>query len=344
MHKYGKLKKMISVLLLLSIVGTATACGNRGTKSSTGETTKDTSDIGEGSTTHQTGDYTDATEEPTTPLETDENIPLTRLAAAEGMVLLKNKDNLLPLKQGSTVAIFGKGQIDLIKGGGGSGDVKTKHVVGVLEGLEKKSDEGKIKIYEKLAARYKANSSYSPQLLETRDAASNSDTAIYIISRYSGEGSDRTASKGDYYLSDNEVSQIKNLISAGFKNIVVILNVGGVIDTTQLLSFPQIKSILLAWQPGQDGGDAIADILVETLPQAENFPIRLQEAMRTIPHRKTFMKAPITLTIPRIFSWDTDTLKRLTPNTKRLILSLDLGYPIPHLSFPTLHLPRKTGK
>jgi len=292
MHKYGKLTKLISVLLLLSIVGTATACGNRGGKSSTDETTKDTSDIGEGSTTHQTGDYTDATEEPTTPLETDENIPLTRLAAAEGMVLLKNKDNLLPLKQGSTVAIFGKGQIDLIKGGGGSGDVKTKHVVGVLEGLEKKSDEGKIKIYEKLAARYKANSSYNPQISEMREAAANSDTAIYIISRYSGEGSDRSANKGDYYLSDNEVSQIKNLISAGFKNIVVILNVGGVIDTTQLLSFPQIKSILLAWQPGQDGGDAIADILVGDITPSGKLSDTFARSYDDYPTSKNFHESP----------------------------------------------------
>ena len=93
-------------------------------------------------------------------------------------------------------------------------------------------------------------------------AAKNTDAAVVVISRNSGEGDDRSASAGDYYLSSAEIAQIENLIKAGYKDIAVILNIGGIMDTTKLLSYPEIKSILLVWQPGMDGGNAVADVLV----------------------------------------------------------------------------------
>ncbi|MGM9680116.1 MAG: glycoside hydrolase family 3 C-terminal domain-containing protein [Eubacteriales bacterium] len=192
----------------------------------------------------------------------DANALLSRRAATEGMVLLKNEDNLLPLKKDSTVAIFGEGQINLIKGGTGSGDVTCEHVVGLLEGMEEKEQEGKISIVSSLANKYKEAANYTPSTSVVSSVAEKADTAIYIITRNSGEGTDRSATKGDYYLSTGETRLIEKLISAGFENIVVVLNVGGIVDTTELLSYPEIKSILLAWQPGQNGGQAIADILV----------------------------------------------------------------------------------
>ncbi len=255
MAKRFKGKNLIAGLLLLALItGTVSAC-------------KGSEDIGSNTTTAPTVTTEKPSEDVTPPQTDDEPAPaekslLPRQAAAEGMVLLKNEDNVLPLKKDSTVALFGKGQIDLIKGGTGSGDVKTEHIVGVLEGMEKKQVEGKIKIYSQLASKYKSNSSYNPRTTEMETAAKNAQTAIYVITRNSGEGSDRSATAGDYYLADSEIRMIESLIAAGFEDIAVILNVGGIVDTTKLLSYPQIKAILLAWQPGQDGGDAIADLLV----------------------------------------------------------------------------------
>ena len=254
MNRSNYIQKAVSALLLLSIfAGTASACQKSDAVTGT-TTTATTPEI----TTQKPVENDPPQTEPAPEVKS----LLPRQAAAEGMVLLKNEEQVLPLQKDTTVALFGKGQIDLIKGGTGSGDVKTEHIVGVLEGLEKKAAEEKVQIYTSLAKRYKANSSFTPTVAVMRTAAEKSDAAIYVISRNSGEGSDRSAGAGDYYLSDSEIRTIENLIFAGFEDIVVILNVGGIVDTTKLLSYPEIKAILLAWQPGQDGGDAIADILV----------------------------------------------------------------------------------
>lgn len=253
-NRSHRIPKTVAALLLLSIcASTASACQKSNEITDT-TTTATTSAV----TTQKPVEDDPPKTEPAPVVKS----LLPRQAATEGMVLLKNEEQVLPLKKDSTVAIFGKGQIDLVKGGTGSGDVRTEHIVGVLEGLEKKAAEEKVKIYSSLAQKYKANSSYAPPVSVMKTAAEKSDAALYIISRNSGEGSDRSASAGDYYLSDSEIRTIENLISAGFEDIVVILNVGGIVDTTMLLSYPEIKSILLAWQPGQDGGDAIADLLV----------------------------------------------------------------------------------
>ncbi|MGM9637179.1 MAG: glycoside hydrolase family 3 C-terminal domain-containing protein [Eubacteriales bacterium] len=259
--------KRILVTFLSLLLASAPLIGCTGTK-----TADQTSDSNGATSSLSTADPSAATSPATaTPSSTispdsddmaEAHALLSRQAATEGMVLLKNEDNLLPLQKNSTVAIFGAGQIDLIKGGTGSGDVTCEHVVGLLEGMEEKEQEGKISIVSSLADKYKENSGYTPTESVVSSAAGKADTAICIITRNSGEGADRSATKGDYYLSTGETRLIEKIISAGFENIVVVLNVGGIVDTTELLSYPEIKSILLAWQPGQNGGEAIADILV----------------------------------------------------------------------------------
>ena len=194
-------------------------------------------------------------------LSAEGNIELSRQAATEGMVLLKNEKSSLPLAKGETVSIFGKGQIDFVKGGGGSGDVKAEYVRNLLEGMQIKAGEGKVSINETIANRYLRNSSYMPTQAEMEAAAGVSKTAIIVISRRSGEGSDRNPSKGDYYLSDDERKLIKMAGDALFRNVVVVLNIGGIIDTSWIEEYSCIKSVLLAWQPGMEGGLAVADIL-----------------------------------------------------------------------------------
>ena len=83
-----------------------------------------------------------------------EHIALSRMAAGEGMVLLKNEKNTLPIRKGTKVALFGKGTVDYVKGGGGSGDVTVEYIRNLYEGMKIKEDEGKVEVFDKLAKYY----------------------------------------------------------------------------------------------------------------------------------------------------------------------------------------------
>ena len=86
-----------------------------------------------------------------------EHIALSRMAAGEGMVLLKNEKNTLPIRKGTKVALFGKGTVDYVKGGGGSGDVTVEYIRNLYEGMKIKEDEGKVEVFDKLAKYYEEN-------------------------------------------------------------------------------------------------------------------------------------------------------------------------------------------
>lgn len=135
-----------------------------------------------------------------------EHIELSRKAAAEGMVLLKNEDAALPFVYGKRIAVFGKGCADYVKGGGGSGDVTVAYTRSLLEGLQIKEQEGKVKLLPELSAFYIENvrkqyeAGRAPGMTEEPEipqellarAAAFTDTAIVSICRFSGEGWDRT--------------------------------------------------------------------------------------------------------------------------------------------------------
>ena len=112
---------------------------------------------------------------------------LSRKAAADGMVLLENKNQALPLKKEDTVALFGKGQIHFYKGGTGSGDVNALYTVHPLEGLRNKVKEGKVGLYEELAQKYEANTSFKPDESTVKKAAETANTAILVISETPGK-------------------------------------------------------------------------------------------------------------------------------------------------------------
>lgn len=202
-----------------------------------------------------------------------EHIQLSRKAACEGMVLLKNEKSLLPISRGTKVALFGKASADYVKGGGGSGDVTTEYVHNLCDGMEQKQQEKKIYVFEPLNEFYRKNvkeqyengvlpgKTVEPKLPEKllKDAADFCDLAIISICRYSNEGADRTE-KDDFYLTDAENQMIQKVTSVFEKNIVV-LNVGGMVDTSWFIDNPKICSVLLGWQGGMEGGMAEADIL-----------------------------------------------------------------------------------
>lgn len=222
---------------------------------------------------------------------------MSKEAATEGMVLLKNENNRLPLKSGAKVALFGKGTFDYVKGGGGSGDVHSSYVRNLYEGLKELKE---VEIYEPLAEYYRANvekqyaagavpgMTAEPELTKKQvgDAAAFADTAIVVISRFSGEGWDRSGiecnieynpwdngsesmpaisgrifPKGDFYLTKEEEEMIAR-VEEGFSDIVVVLNVGGMIDTSWIKRDEKLAAALIAWQGGMEGGLAAAEILL----------------------------------------------------------------------------------
>lgn len=210
---------------------------------------------------------------------------VTRQSAVEGMVLLENKANTLPLAQATkNIAVFGVTSYKFIAGGTGSGNVNRAYTVSLLDGLKNAG----YSVDETLKTRYTAYveqcdkeakekaekeqnrlMSFLPQPLpaeivpsaaELKAAVGANDVAIVTLGRISGEFLDRTTD--DFSLSKNE-KDLLNAVSGAFhaagKKVVVVLNVGGVIETASWKNTPD--AILLAWQAGQEGGNSVADVL-----------------------------------------------------------------------------------
>jgi beta-glucosidase len=218
------------------------------------------------------------------PLEL-ENVALSQVAATEGMVLLENKNNALPITKGSSVALFGGGSYATIKGGTGSGDVNQRYVNSIYDGLKSVYTLSSQAWMDNFITNFEAgkaanvsneyvtvvrgsfggaNSYLANDPLLTQadiDAAkvNGTTTAIYTISRVSGEGSDRTITKGDYYLSDTERANIA-LLAQAFDKSIVILNVGGIIDTKFFDEITGLDGLFLMSQAGMEGGNALAKV------------------------------------------------------------------------------------
>ena len=158
--------------------------------------------------------------------------------ADEGIVLLKNEDQILPLKPGSAVAVYGAGAGRTIKGRTGSGDVMDFFTV----------------------------YSTTPFIMPTGDpvkipeADESADTAIYVLSRVAGEGADRNADKGDYYLKDDEHQMVEDLCKY-YKNVIIVINAGGQVNLSFMDEFSNIKALMVIVQPGMEGGKAFADVI-----------------------------------------------------------------------------------
>lgn len=198
----------------------------------------------------------------------ERHIALSRKAAQEGIVLLKNENKNLPLNKNTKIAIFGKAQFDYVPGGNGSGNVFSAYTRNIYEGLKLKG----LALYEELSAYYHTytsncykNGEWVGRLTEPEisdelvgEAAEFTDTAIITISRFSTEGGDFT--NDDYYLSDNEAKMVK-AVCEKFKHITVLLNTGAMLDTSWFVNEPNIESALQIWLGGIEGGLAVADIL-----------------------------------------------------------------------------------
>lgn len=200
-----------------------------------------------------------------------------REMAAEGLVLLKNDNKALPLKQGETVSVFGRMQNHYYKSGTGSGGmVNVARVVGILDALNECKD---VNVNQKLAETYAAWDEAHPVELGlgwgqepwsqaempvtdelVQEAAGESDSAIVIIARTAGEDKDNTLEKGAFMLTDIETDMLR-LVRENFQKMVVLLNVGGLIDMSFLDTISP-DACMYVWQGGMVGGYGVADVLV----------------------------------------------------------------------------------
>lgn len=209
---------------------------------------------------------------------------VARQAAAEGMVLLKNNGDALPLAgKIKNVAAFGITSYDFISGGTGSGDVNEAYTVSLIEGLKNAGFESELSlksVYDQhiKSERSKPVKSNNPfaafmggkvpvtEMPVTSELAAQmaekSDIALITIGRNAGEGADREAVEGDFYLAKVEkemIQTVTNAFHAKNKKAIVILNIAGVIETASWREIPD--AILCAWQPGQEAGNSVVDVI-----------------------------------------------------------------------------------
>ncbi|MCO6025661.1 glycoside hydrolase family 3 C-terminal domain-containing protein [Prevotella cerevisiae] len=212
---------------------------------------------------------------------------VAREMAAQGIVLLKNDHQTLPLVKNQKIALFGVGSYKgFLANGWGSGDVNKPYVVNIYEGLKNAGyqiDDNLSELYEDAADDINFGSSYA------KHRALVDDIAIMTIRRNAGEGSDRHNAQGDWSLTSGELNSMKNIADAFHsqgKKFLVILNIGGVIETASWKNLPD--AILLPWQPGEEGGNAIADIISGKVCPSGHLPMTFPLAYDDIPSSKNF--------------------------------------------------------
>lgn len=241
---------------------------------------------------------------------------IIRKAAPEGMVLLKNEDGVLPLDSSKKkAALFGHTSYGLYAGGSGSGDVNKPYVVDLVEGLKNAG----IAIDDTLSTVYKKYRDYAvneaeaemgpftssgyfprPRVKEPQMgvftytyAAERNEFAIVTVGRSSGEGGDRAFE--DFNINEDELDMLKQTYEAFHKKgkkVIVILNVGGVVETGPIQKYSD--AVLLAWQPGMEAGNSIADVLTGKASPSGKLTMTWPEALADVPSTKNF---------PNGFTW-----------------------------------------
>ena len=264
--------------------------------------------------TIKTRHFTGTTDNTVTKRELD-NRKVARRAATEGMVLLKNEGQLLPLKEGSKVALYGVGASRTIKGGTGSGDVNERETVSIYQGMKNAgfeiTTEDWIKDYDKKYqdARYAWRDEIENKASKLEDQVSgffnvysttpfrmpagapvtktDADVAIYILSRVAGEGADRFDEAGDYYLTEEEKKQLADICGM-YKHVIVAVNTGGLADLSFMDEYANIEALLQIVQPGMEAGNAFADIISGKVTPSGKMTDSWAYKYEDYPNSKTF--------------------------------------------------------
>jgi beta-glucosidase len=266
------------------------------------------------------------------------NAEIARAAATDGIVLLKNMNSTLPLGSSiKKVAAFGNASYETFSGGTGSGDVNEEYTVSISQGMANAGYELEKTLktqYENyiVEARSKQPKFTDPiaalmnpsqpvpemgvEMLSARLLADECDAAVITIGRNAGEGKDRENVEGDFKLTQTERNMVER-VSTAFqkvgKKVIVILNIGGVVEVASWRDMPD--AIVLAWQGGQETGNSIADILsgkvnpsgklastfpmkYEDVPSATNFPGRITGKSSHVPGPDDTWIAPFMFPTP----------------------------------------------
>ena len=219
----------------------------------------------------------------------DTSVDLLRSIAPEGVVLMEN-NGVLPIREGNNkIALYGAGALLTMKGGTGSGDVRVEHVTNIAEALEeagfvittkdwlsdyeRRNEEGENERFRRMKKEAEQTKDplmsvflRNPQVLAEGadipllEEKIRDETAVYVISRISGECADRNAAPGDYYLTETERKHLEAL-GHNYEAVIVVLNTGGVIDTGFYREIPGLSAMLLISQAGMVCGIVLADVL-----------------------------------------------------------------------------------
>lgn len=177
-------------------------------------------------------------------------------AAREGIVLLKNKDSILPLKKDEVLNIFGKGQFEFRTGAVGAGKINPRYQITLMQAIKEHSE---FTVNPEVKALYIQGEEAVPERPSLEEACWKSKIALIVISRASGENLDNSAIKGEYYLSAEEDAMIRK-VSETFEQTVAIINSGYPIDMTWVEKY-NIKAVINCGFAGMLGGLALVEIL-----------------------------------------------------------------------------------
>lgn len=238
---------------------------------------------------------------------------IARRAAANSMILLRNMDNTLPFKGSEKVALFGISSIDFVSGGTGSGDVNEEYTVNMEQALlgagfsiDEELSQYYHRCYDKAHAQKDLvtgddpvskmimwfNGSKIPEVELPEDClgflADRNDVALVVLGRNAGEGSDRKL-RDDFELTSVEsalLTRVSNAFRAVGKKVVVVLNIGGVIETASWKN--RADAILLPWSPGQEGANAVTDVLLGKVNPSGKLPMTFPISYFDVPSATNF--------------------------------------------------------
>lgn len=231
----------------------------------------------------------------------------SREAATEGIVLLKNEDNVLPFDENDSISVFGRPMIDYYRSGTGSGGaVNVEYSTNILDGFSNSN----LTINKDIVNDYKEWLKDNPfdnggggwaaepwfqkdmdiSVEYARKQASKTNKAVYIIGRTAGEDKDNFASEGSYLLTKEEKSNLRNITEA-FENVCVVLNVSNIIDLKWINDEQykgHIKSVLIVWQGGMEGGNAIVDVISGKVTPSGKLPDTVAGSIDDYPSTANF--------------------------------------------------------
>lgn len=291
-----------------------------------------------------------------------------RKAAADGMVLLKNNNMPLPINKDQKITLFGNTQIETVKGGTGSGDVNAAYTISIADGLKSAGyqlNQSVFQEYKTYIDTLRSQDQYkikpSPwgedfgKLIpaipekpladsEIAAASKESDIGVIVIGRNSGEGVDRKVEKGDYLLSDTEQDMISK-VSAEYhqqgKKVAVILNIGGPIEVASWRD--KVDSVLLAWQPGQEAGYAVADVISGKVNPSGKLPTTFPVKYSDVASADSFPGTPEDNPTQVVYNEDIYVGYRYN-TTYKVKPAYEFGYGLSYTDFDISHVNISEGK